>query len=134
MWGAILAGARRRRAPHLWPSPELPAVEDDAITSVLVRAYVLQEDERTRRLATPLTGATVTMPGSDPKLGDTVEDTGCKRVGKVMGFEGPYVQLRPIAGGIEWDACAEKLRPLTVVEALGAGMAVVNARSRGERL
>ncbi|WP_189785269.1 hypothetical protein [Streptomyces capitiformicae] len=69
-----------------------------------------------------------------PKLGDTVEDTGRKRVGKVMGFEGPYVQLRPIGGGVEWDASPEQLRPLTVVEALSAGMAVVNARSRGERL
>lgn len=40
MWGAVLVGARRRRAPHLWPH-ELPAVEDDLVTKALVRTYVL---------------------------------------------------------------------------------------------
>jgi len=68
-----------------------------------------------------------------PQLGDTVEDTRRKRVGKVMGFEGPYVQLRPIGGGIEWDAGPDELRPLTLTEALSAGVAAANARSRGER-
>ncbi|CBG73158.1 hypothetical protein SCAB_61371 [Streptomyces scabiei 87.22] len=48
---AALVGARRRRAPHLWPAPARPAVEDDALTRDLVRAYVLPEDEATRRLA-----------------------------------------------------------------------------------
>ncbi|WP_229914072.1 hypothetical protein [Streptomyces capitiformicae] len=57
MWGAILAAARRRRAPHLWPSSELPAAEDDFITGLLVRAYVWPEDERTRCLASPLRAA-----------------------------------------------------------------------------
>jgi hypothetical protein len=52
-WGALLATARRRRAPHLWPCPGLPAVEDDSITGALVRAYVLPEDARTRTLASP---------------------------------------------------------------------------------
>ncbi|TQE27842.1 hypothetical protein [Streptomyces ipomoeae] len=54
MWGATLAAARRRRAPHLWPSPELPAIEDDSINDALVRAYVLHEDEQTLCLASPL--------------------------------------------------------------------------------
>ncbi|MGW0826918.1 hypothetical protein [Streptomyces sp. NPDC002845] len=51
MWGAILAGARRRRAPRLWPFPEPPAFLTDAVTGALVRAYVLPEDERIRVLA-----------------------------------------------------------------------------------
>lgn len=36
-----------------------------------------------------------------PSHGDTVEDTTIKRIGKVMGFEGPYVQVRPVGGGLE---------------------------------
>lgn len=67
-----------------------------------------------------------------PSLGDTVEDTVRKRVGKVMGFEGPYVQLRPIGGGREWDADPASLRLLPLSEALSAGVATANARSRGE--
>lgn len=54
MWGALLVEARRRRAPQLWPSPERPLDEDDFITHALVRAYVLPEDEQTRRLASPM--------------------------------------------------------------------------------
>lgn len=68
------------------------------------------------------------------RLGDTVEDTTRNKVGKVMGFEGPYVQLRPVGGGVEWDARPDKLRPVTTAEALSAGAAAANARSRGERL
>ncbi|MDX2937160.1 hypothetical protein [Streptomyces ipomoeae] len=68
-----------------------------------------------------------------PKPGDTVEDTKSRRFGKVMGFEGPYVQLRPIGGGREWDARPDSLRRLTLTEALSAGVAAANARSRGER-
>lgn len=65
-------------------------------------------------------------------LGDVVEDTGSKRIGKVMGFEGPYVQLRPIGGGREWDAEPDQLKPATRAQALSAAVATANARSRGE--
>jgi hypothetical protein len=67
-----------------------------------------------------------------PCLGDLVEDIASRKVGKVMGFTGPYVQLRPVGGGAEWDARPEQLRLVTQAEALGAGVAVANARSRGE--
>lgn len=67
-------------------------------------------------------------------LGDTVRDTQSDKVGRVMGFVGSYVQLRPVGGGIEWDARPERLRPVTVAEALSAGAAAANARSRGEAL
>lgn len=67
-----------------------------------------------------------------PSVGDVVEDTGRKRVGRVMGSEGPYVQLRPIGGGREWDAEPDKLRPATSAQALSASVATANARSRGE--
>ncbi|MDX2657880.1 hypothetical protein PV736_02170 [Streptomyces scabiei] len=72
-------------------------------------------------------------PGAAPvRLGAVVEDVKVKKVGKVMGFVGPYVQLRPVGGGVEWDARPERLRPVTVAEALSAGAAAANARSRGE--
>ncbi len=56
MWGAILALARHRRAPHLWPPAVSPTLEYDptGIDGMLVRAYLLPEDERTRLLASPL--------------------------------------------------------------------------------
>ncbi|MEI5520640.1 hypothetical protein WB388_08500 [Streptomyces brasiliscabiei] len=72
------------------------------------------------------------MTAYQPALGDLVEDTARKRVGKVMGFEGPYVQLRPIGGGREWDAEPGSIRQATLAQALSAGVAVANARSRGE--
>ena len=75
----------------------------------------------------------MTMTAYKPNLGDTVEDTGTKRVGKVMGFEGLYVQMRPIGGGLEWDAQLENLQPATDAEALRSAVAMANARSRGEQ-
>ncbi|GHE68594.1 hypothetical protein [Streptomyces capitiformicae] len=69
-----------------------------------------------------------------PKLGDTVEYMRTKRFGKIMGFEGPYVQLRPVGGGREWDADPGDLRLLMLMEALSAGVAAANKRSKGERL
>jgi hypothetical protein len=65
-----------------------------------------------------------------PRLGDTVEDTSRRKTGRVMGFVGPYVQLRPVGGGIEWDSRSENLRPATDAEALSTGVAAANARSR----
>lgn len=68
----------------------------------------------------------------EPTVGDTVEDTASRRVGKVMGHVGPFARLRPIGGGREWDAEPGNLRPLALSEALSAGVAAANARSRGE--
>ncbi|WP_371580061.1 hypothetical protein [Streptomyces sp. NBC_01314] len=74
-------------------------------------------------------------PGLLPvSLGDTVRDAGSGRIGRVMGFVGPFVQLRPVGGGREWDARPERLRPVTRSEALSEGVARSNARSKGERL
>ncbi|GGV15133.1 hypothetical protein [Streptomyces spectabilis] len=54
-----------------------------------------------------------------PELHSTVFDTTMKRTGEVMGFEGPYVQLRPLRGGCEWDAKPENLSPAMSVNELG---------------
>lgn len=65
-----------------------------------------------------------------PGLGAAVHDSGCGRVGLVMGREGPYLQLRPLGGGREWDADPAHVRPLEPAELLSAQLAEVNARSR----
>ncbi|MFI9582725.1 hypothetical protein ACIHCQ_12940 [Streptomyces sp. NPDC052236] len=65
-----------------------------------------------------------------PTLGEAVHDAARDRIGRVMGREGRYVQLRPLAGGREWDADPGHLRPLTQDELLSALVAEVNARSR----
>ncbi|MEU0086174.1 hypothetical protein [Streptomyces sp. NPDC006274] len=46
-----------------------------------------------------------------------------------MGFVGPYVQLRPLGGGREWDATPEAVRPASPEERLRAALSVINARS-----
>jgi hypothetical protein len=50
--------------------------------------------------------------------GALVVDTGTNKLGYVMGHEGPYVQLRPVTGGREWDADPSRVRPATEDERL----------------
>lgn len=68
-----------------------------------------------------------------PAVGEAVHDTVRDRVGRVMGHVGPYIQLRPLAGGLEWDAHPDHLRLLTPAELLSALVADANARSRQPR-
>ncbi|MFI0235113.1 hypothetical protein [Streptomyces sp. NPDC016845] len=65
--------------------------------------------------------------------GKVVHDTARDRVGRVMGHEGPYIQLRPLAGGGEWDAAPDGVRVLSPDELLNALLAVANARGRQPR-
>ncbi|MFE6287689.1 hypothetical protein [Streptomyces sp. NPDC057877] len=76
--------------------------------------------------------ATARPPADEPRIGDTVRDTDTGKIGQVMGFQGPYIQLRPIGGGVEWDAYPANLRPVSPSEALSAGVSAANARSRGQ--
>ncbi|MFG3512078.1 hypothetical protein [Streptomyces bobili] len=71
--------------------------------------------------------------GGIPAVGEAVHDSARDRVGRVMGHVGPYVQLRPLAGGREWDADPGHLRRLTPAELLSALVAQANARSRQPR-
>ncbi|WP_447042056.1 hypothetical protein [Streptomyces sp. DSM 118878] len=48
------------------------------------------------------------------------------KAGVVMGHEGPYVQLRPPRGGMEWDVPPEALRKPNQPEELSAKVAVAN--------
>ncbi|WND37127.1 hypothetical protein RI578_23810 [Streptomyces sp. BB1-1-1] len=43
---------------------------------------------------------------------------------------GPYLQLRPVGGGREWDADPAHVRVASSSERLRASVAAVNARSR----
>jgi hypothetical protein len=66
-----------------------------------------------------------------PELGDLVWDEATRRVGEAVDHVGPYWQLKPPRGGREWDAHGP-LRPATQAERLSLGVALANARSRGE--
>ncbi|MFF4543134.1 hypothetical protein [Streptomyces sp. NPDC001435] len=65
-------------------------------------------------------------------LGCHAVDTHTGRLGIVMGHEGPYVQLRPYGGGLEWDARPEAVRRATPAERLSAATAHADARNRRE--
>ncbi|NDZ79162.1 hypothetical protein G3I19_11680 [Streptomyces sp. SID10853] len=76
-----------------------------------------------------------TTPQPDPTTapplpGTAVRDIASSRVGIVMGHEGPWLQLRPLGGGREWDADPARVRPVGPAELLQARVAEANARSR----
>ncbi|MGW0854249.1 hypothetical protein [Streptomyces sp. NPDC002690] len=56
------------------------------------------------------------------------------RVGEFRGVAGPYWAIRPVGGGIEWEAVPERVRPASPAERLRAENARCNARSRGDVL
>ncbi|MEU8715030.1 hypothetical protein [Streptomyces sp. NPDC048663] len=62
----------------------------------------------------------MTAENGEPPVGALVIDTARDRLGYVMGREGPYVQLRPVAGGREWDAEPALVRRATDEERLRA--------------
>ncbi|MER5182164.1 hypothetical protein ABT009_28050 [Streptomyces sp. NPDC002896] len=67
-----------------------------------------------------------------PPIGSYAVDTRTGKVGRVVGHEGSYVQLRPLGGGREWDCEPGAVRAATAAERLRAATAYANARSRGE--
>ncbi|MEU2261070.1 hypothetical protein ABZ557_12460 [Streptomyces sp. NPDC019645] len=52
------------------------------------------------------------------------------RIGRVMGREGPYVQLRPPGGGREWDCPPEALRAVPPAVLLRARVRERNRQGR----
>ncbi|WP_405565563.1 hypothetical protein [Streptomyces sp. NBC_01180] len=61
-------------------------------------------------------------------------DTGHgNRTGEFRGLAGPYWSLRPVSGGVEWEAVPEEVRTPTRIELLAVEIARVNARSRSRR-
>lgn len=52
-----------------------------------------------------------------------VVDRRTNKLGRVMGREGPYMQLRPPGGGTEWDCPPDAARLATEQERRDAGIA-----------
>ena len=65
-----------------------------------------------------------------PGIGELAKDTGTGRTGIVMGEIGGRVQMRPVSGGIEWDAMPDKVVALGAREELSARLSVRNGNSR----
>ncbi|MYT33529.1 MULTISPECIES: hypothetical protein [unclassified Streptomyces] len=69
------------------------------------------------------------MSGYDPGKGEIVRDRLRDRVGRVMDREGACFQLRPLGGGVEWDAAPEDIEPVAVSAALSGHVAELNRHS-----
>lgn len=65
-----------------------------------------------------------------PPPGTLMRDAGhSNRVGEFRGVAGPYWALRPVGGGIEWEAEPEWVRALTPAERLSVENVLRNLRS-----
>ncbi|EST38828.1 hypothetical protein N566_05360 [Streptomycetaceae bacterium MP113-05] len=73
----------------------------------------------------------MSMNSETPTPGSYAVDVRTGILGEVMGHEGPYVQLRPLSGGREWDVPPESLRTAGTLEELSAK---VNEFNRTRRL
>ncbi|MFD5188893.1 hypothetical protein ACFWMU_12245 [Streptomyces sp. NPDC058357] len=69
-------------------------------------------------------------PPQVPSSGTLFRDSGQGgRVGEFRGVVGPYWSLRPLGGGVEWEAEPEWVQALTPAERLSAENALRNLRS-----
>ncbi|WJV51356.1 hypothetical protein [Streptomyces flavofungini] len=65
-----------------------------------------------------------------PGIGELAKDTASGRIGVVMGEVGARVQIRPVGGGVEWDALPNNVVAPTAREDLSARLAIKNGNSR----
>ncbi|MGW6138940.1 hypothetical protein [Streptomyces sp. NPDC055140] len=65
-----------------------------------------------------------------PGIGELAKDSVRDRIGVVMGELGGRVQMRPLRGGVEWDATPDRVVPLSAREELSARLTVKNGNSR----
>jgi hypothetical protein len=65
-----------------------------------------------------------------PGIGELAKDTARGRIGVVMGEVGGRVQIRPIGGGMEWDAMPDDVAAPSAREELSARLAIRNGHSR----
>ncbi|WP_262505546.1 hypothetical protein [Streptomyces sp. TRM68367] len=65
-----------------------------------------------------------------PSIGELAKDTASGRIGVVMGEVGARVQIRPLCGGVEWDAMPDNVVAPTAREELSARLAIKNGNSR----
>ncbi|MFI2760193.1 hypothetical protein ACH5A3_15120 [Streptomyces echinatus] len=65
-----------------------------------------------------------------PGIGALAKDTVSGRIGVVMGEVGARVQIRPVGGGIEWEALPDNVVALSAREELTARLTTRNGNSR----
>ncbi|MFE1957189.1 hypothetical protein [Streptomyces sp. NPDC059479] len=65
-----------------------------------------------------------------PEPGSYAVDSRDGRVGRVMGLDGGYVQLRPPGGGLEWDCPPQTVHPAPPNEVLRARVTELNRERR----
>lgn len=61
--------------------------------------------------------------------GALLYDSALSEVGEYRGVAGPYLMLRPVGGGREWEADPGSVRLATPAERLSAGVRLANARA-----
>ncbi|MBZ4321099.1 hypothetical protein [Streptomyces huiliensis] len=65
-----------------------------------------------------------------PAIGSYVADIERNKIGQVMAGDQDLIQLRPVDGGLEWDAKPNTVRPATLEEVLSAKVKAANNRPR----
>ncbi|MFF4568847.1 hypothetical protein [Streptomyces sp. NPDC001410] len=63
-----------------------------------------------------------------PDVGELVYDTKRDRVGEVVDYQAGRALLRPLGGGIEWEADPDELRSADANERLRARVTEMNTR------
>ncbi|MGW2491666.1 hypothetical protein ACWCV9_31215 [Streptomyces sp. NPDC001606] len=71
----------------------------------------------------------MTTTSEPPEPGTLFYDPGTGKVGEYRDRAGPYAMLRPVGGGLEWQADPAALRAPTDGERLGAKVKAVNHRT-----
>lgn len=66
-----------------------------------------------------------------PDVGRVARDTGCQRVGIVLGVEDGLVRMRSLATGRVWEADVRAVRCVSAREELTMRLAAANARAKG---
>ncbi|MGA5634482.1 hypothetical protein [Streptomyces lydicamycinicus] len=69
-----------------------------------------------------------------PDVGEIVHDTSTDKVGEFRGALSGRWMLRPLGGGVEWEAKPEAVEPAGTAEHVRALAAEHNARCRNNRL
>ncbi len=106
----------------------LPSLRIDPVTGASDEPFALVELGRCNvRTAERLASV---LRGERPVIGTHVVDVRDGRLGEVMGHVGGNVQLRPVAGGREWDCPPESTGPAPQEEVLRARVRRVNKEGR----
>jgi hypothetical protein len=106
----------------------LPSLCVDPVTGASDEPFALVELGRCNvRTAERLASV---LRGERPPVGTHVVDVRDGRLGEVMGHVGGRVQLRPVAGGREWDCPAESTGPAPPEDVLRARVRRANREGR----